>query len=153
MILEAWRICKPRYERSAFDGEGAARTPGRWNRKGQRAVYAADSQSLAVLEVLVHSSMRLARLYCLLPCSFDERLVETLDTSSLPPGWRTLVDPAWATLQAIGGEWINSMRSAVLRVPTVLVPGQHNYLINPRHSDFKKIEIGSAIDFKPDRRK
>jgi len=96
--------------------------------------------------------MRLARLYCLVPCSFDERLVETLDASSLPPGWRATVDPAWATLQDIGGEWIDSMRSAILRVPTVLVPDQHNYLINPRHSDFKKIEIGAAIDFKPDPR-
>jgi RES domain-containing protein len=152
MTLEAWRICKPKYTPSAFDGEGASRSPGRWNHRGQRLVYAADTQSLALLELLVHSSMNLVKLYCIIPCWFDEGLVETLDPSSLPVGWRTMVDPSWAPLQDIGGDWINSMRSAVLRVPTAIVPNQLNYLINPRHPDFTKIKIGTAIDYQPDPR-
>ncbi len=152
MSIEAWRICKPRYAASAFDGEGASRSPGRWNRRGQRLVYAADSQTLALLELLVHSSMSLARLYCLIPCSFDEALVEQLDPATLPKGWRRMLDPGWAPLQELGGAWIESRRSAVLRVPTVIVPGQCNYLINPLHSDFRKIKVGKAIELAPDPR-
>jgi len=152
VILKAWRICKPAYAPVAFDGEGAARASGRWNRRGQRVAYAADSQSLAILELLAHSSMSLLKLYCLVPCSFDDGLVETLDPASLPLHWRAMVDPGWAALQDIGGYWIESMRSAVLRVPTVLVPDQSNYLINPMHPDFKRVKIGAAIDYEPDPR-
>jgi RES domain-containing protein len=152
LSIEAWRICKPKYVKTAFDGEGAAREPGRWNERGQKVVYAADSQSLAVLEIVVHADAGLAAYYVLIPCSFDESLVEVLDPRTLPRNWNRLVAPSWVILQQLGGEWITSKRSAVLRVPTVVVPGQYNYLLNPGHPDFSKIQVGAPIDFAPDLR-
>jgi RES domain-containing protein len=150
--IEAWRICKPKYAQTAFDGEGAARAPGRWNIRGQKVVYTADSQALAVLEIVVHADADLASHYALIPCSFDESLVDVIDPSTLPLRWNRLVDPSWAILQQLGGAWITSKRSAVLRVPTAVVPEQYNYLLNPEHPDFSKIQIGVPIDFEPDPR-
>ncbi len=152
MTVEAWRICKPKYVRTAFDGAGAARAPGRWNTSGQKVVYTSDSQSLATLELLVHTDERLLTLYVLIPCSFDESFVEKLDPLTLPRGWQRLVDPGWAKLQQIGGDWITSHRSAVLRVPSGVVPGQCNYLLNPEHPDFSKIVIGTPLKYKLDPR-
>ena len=152
MSIEAWRICKPKYVQTAFDGEGAAREPGRWNERGQTVVYAADSKALAVLEIVVHADAGLAAYYVLIPCSFDESLVEVLDPTILPLDWNRLVAPSWVNLQQLGGEWITSKRSAVLRVPTVVVPGQYNYLLNPGHPDFSRIQVGTPIDFSLDPR-
>jgi RES domain-containing protein len=152
VIIEAWRICKPKYVPTAFDGEGAAREPGRWNERGQKVVYTADSKPLAVLEIVVHADAGLSAYYVLISCSFDESLVEVLDPNILPLKWNRLVDPSWAVLQRLGGEWIASKRSAILRVPTAVVPGQYNYLLNPEHPDFSKIQIGAPIDFEPDPR-
>jgi RES domain-containing protein len=152
VTIEAWRVCKPKYVRTAFDGEGAAREPGRWNERGQRVVYTADSKALAVLEIVVHADAGLSANYVLIPCSFGESLVEVLHPSSLPPRWSHLVDPSWAILQRLGGEWISSRRSAVLRVPTAVIPEQYNYLLNPEHPDFSKIQVGNPMDFEPDLR-
>jgi RES domain-containing protein len=152
VTIEAWRICKAKYVQTAFDGEGAAREPGRWNQRGQKVVYTADSKALAVLEIVVHADAGLAAYYLLIPCSLDASLVEVLDPSTLPLKWSSLVDPSWAILQRLGGEWIASKRSAVLRVPTAVVPEQYNYLLNPEHPDFSKIQVGAAIDFEPDAR-
>jgi len=152
VMIQAWRICKPQYASSAFDGLGAANHPGRWNSKGQKLVYTADSPALALLEIMVHSSPALALLYHLISCSFDESLVETLDPSILPSDWKNLVDPNWKPLQQLGSEWYKSARSAVLKVPTALVPQQWNYLLNPEHPDFVHVKTGEAVSFAPDPR-
>ena len=48
-----WRIAKLRYAQSAeamMSDDGARQAGGRWNSKGRRAVYAASTLSLAILE-------------------------------------------------------------------------------------------------------
>jgi RES domain-containing protein len=151
-MISAWRICRKKYALNAFDGEGAAIYPGRWNLKGQKAVYTADSQALALLEIVVHADLGLAPLYVFIECSFDDSLIESIDTSLLPSGWQSLVAPSWLPLQRLGGEWLTSKRSPVLRVPTVLVPGQSNYVLNPEQPDFARIKTGIPIGFVPDSR-
>jgi len=137
--VTAWRICKPRYAATAFDGLGAAGHPGRWNRFGQHVVYTSDSPSLAVLEILVNAP-GLLPLYSLISCAFDDSLAT--DIGQLPDGWQRLVDPSWAPLQALGSAWYESRRSAVLRVPSAVIPDQKNYILNVLHPDFAKITIG-----------
>ena len=135
MTIEAWRVCKPKYVRTAFDGEGAAREPGRWNERGQRVVYTADSKALAVLEIVVHADAGLSAYYVLIPCSFGESLVEVLDPSSLPPRWSHLVDPSWATLQRLGGGverynpmlWIGERKERILRCSPIKTNTRKEY--------------------------
>jgi RES domain-containing protein len=119
---------------------GARLYGGRWNRPGASVVYVAESQSPAVLEVLVHlDTPALQRKCVLLEVEFDASLVVDLDRSSLPENWQS--DPVPEAIQAIGDRWILSGDSAVLRVPSVLVPEESNLLLNPRHPDFWKIAV------------
>jgi RES domain-containing protein len=146
--MKAWRITKQRRARTAFSGEGARLYGGRWNSLGVPVVYVAESQSLAVLEVLVHlDAPALLDKYVFLETDFDASLVIDLDRSSLPKNWQ--FDPIPEAIQAIGDRWVLSGDSAVLRVPSVLVPMESNFLLNPRHLDFGKIGISRSYLIRP----
>lgn len=150
-MATGWRIVKSRHASTAFDGEGARLYGGRWNRLGTRMVYTSSTISLAVLEVLVHlQEASSLSSYSLISADFDDALVERLDHSMLPDGWRTY--PAPSELQRIGDEWVRSQRSAVLEVPSVIVVRESNYLLNPAHPDFSSVVIGEPEPFTFDER-
>jgi len=137
----AWRIVKASYAASAFDGEGARETGGRWNSRGVPVVYAAGSVSLAILEVLVHTAAPdLLRAYVVVPAEIDEELVSRLEPTRLPSGWRRHPPPP--QVQRTGDRWVAAGTSAVLAVPSVIVPRETNYLLNPSHPDFARLRIG-----------
>jgi RES domain-containing protein len=146
LSFSAWRITKQKHAQSAFTGEGARLYGGRWNSPGTAMIYTAQSQSLAVLEVLVHlDSPELLKKYVLFEVAVDEAYVDELDPSKLPRNWKA--DPAPSKVQTIGDDWAAGGTSAVLRVPSTLVPGESNFLLNPRHPDFRKLRIGKALPF------
>ena len=101
-------------------------------------VYTAESRSLAALEVLVHLEGP-ARGYSLLRCEFPETFVELFPAEDLPADWRS--GPAPPALAAFGDAWITSGSSVVLAVPSAIVDGERNYLLNPAHVDFAQINI------------
>ena len=146
---QAWRIIKRQYANHAFDGEGSRLYGSRWTSPGQAVSFAAASLSLATLEVLVHlqSSAPLAD-YVVFRVGFPDHLVEDLDRSSLPPTWRD--SPAPPELQAIGDAWVRGASSVVLRVPSVIVPHEHNYLINPAHPQFATLIIDGPVPLEVD---
>lgn len=146
MIRRGWRIVPEEFAATAFDGEGARLFGGRWNSAGMPMVYAAEHLSLAALEVRVHlerTSMK--KRYQCIRFDFDERLMMTFPLESLPERWQQ--EPPPPSLQAAGDHWLASMGSVVLAVPSVIIPAEHNLLINPRHPDFKKIKIGGPEPF------
>lgn len=145
-VIHAWRIVKKTYAAEAFDGEGARLLGGRWNSPGQRVVYTSENAALATLEILVHlgSASALAS-WVLIGCRIPEGLVTVADRAGLPRHWRRF--PAPEELQRIGNEWIASGASAVLKVPSAIIESEHNYLLNPEHSDFRRIGIQSPIPF------
>ncbi len=150
-MLTACRIVKSRHARGAFTGEGARIAGGRWNSPGVAMVYLAQSLSLSALEMLAHlDSDQLLRRYVVFDVRFDVEWVVTLDPALLPRNWRA--HPAPAKVQAIGDAWIASRESAVLAVPSVIVPSETNYLLNPAHPDFARLEIVDAKPFQFDRR-
>lgn len=145
-MATGWRIVKSRHANTAFDGEGARLYGGRWNSPGTRMVYTSSSVSLAVLEVLVHlQKASLLSSYSLIAARFDDALIERLERSKLPDGWRAY--PAPPELQEIGDEWVKSRRSAVLEVPSVVVERESNYLMNPAHPDFASMSLGEPEPF------
>ena len=150
MTITAWRIVKARHAGTAFDGEGARLQGGRWNPPGVAMVYTAQSAALATLEMLVHFRQGAVPAYVLIPCEFDARLVEPLDRRRLPDGWRAFPSPP--ELALIGDRWIRRAASAVLQVPSVIVPSESNYLLNPAHRGFRAIRVGSPQPFKLDLR-
>ena len=151
MTLTTWRIVKTKYLKGAFDGEGARLYGGRWNSPGKRVVYTAEHASLAILEVLVHleSSTPLPG-YSLVQVAFEESLVQELEVEGLPPNWRASPPPV--EVQSIGDQWIDEGRSAVLMVPSAILPIEAVYLFNPQHPDFNKIKISTPLPFSFDKR-
>lgn len=151
MSFTAWRITKQKHTNSGFDGSGARKFGGRWNSQGTAIVYTAQSQSLAVLEVLVHlEGPRLLEKYVLVPVEIDQSLVRTIEARELPREWRRY--PGSPALREIGDNWVRTSSSVVLKVPSALLPAESNFLLNPVHADFKKLAIGDPVAFEFDAR-
>jgi RES domain-containing protein len=143
-MLACWRIVQERFSSEAFTGEGARLYGGRWNSPGRAVVYAAGSRALTVLEMLVHlDGPQLLDRYVIYEVEVPESLVA--EVTALPRDWRD--DPVPRSTQLMGDEWLRSASSAVLRVPSVLIPEEHNYLLNPRHPEFAKIRISGPEKF------
>lgn len=149
-IRTVWRITTRRFVDQAFSGEGARLYGGRWNRMGQSVVYTAESRSLALLEMLVQDEPLRAN-YVLIPAYLPSNVsMESCDVSALPQGWRT--QASREGLQLIGDDWLRQQRTCVLRVPSAVVPAEFNFLINPRHPDFKHVTLGQPETLETDMR-
>ena len=139
--ITVWRICHQRHLETAFSGIGAELYGGRFNSPGKRVVYASGSLSLAMLEILVQANSRhRLRQHHYLTASFSAELVQHLEVDDLPRNWDAR--PPLRISQHIGDRWLEEQQSAALRVPSAIVPTEHNYLINPAHPDFSSIIIG-----------
>ena len=150
MIRRAWRIVKARHATTAFTGEGARLNGGRWNSPGERVVYASATKSLAALETLVHLIPPVTFKYVAIPIEFEESLIEAIRPGSLSFDWAD--NPPPPSAQAIGDIWVEEARSAILELPSAIVPSESNYLLNPLHPDFHQIVIGKPEIFSFDGR-
>ena len=149
--MHVWRVIKTKYASTAFDGEGARLYGARWNSRGTRVAYAASNSALAVLEVLVHM-MAAGRLpaFSLIRANLPDSMVEALPPAELPKHWDS--SPVPPEVQAIGDAWIRSGRALALQVPSAIVAGSHNLLINPAHADFGRFQVESQEPFAFDQR-
>jgi RES domain-containing protein len=147
-----YRICKTKYVTTAFDGEGAFRFGGRWNRRGTRMIYTAGSLALAALEMLVHlDDDDLILAYSYIVADIPAELILSVKAfRQLPKNWNA--SPTPASLQKLGDDWVREQVSAVLEVPTAIVPREKNYLLNPAHPDFAKIKLEKPKRFVFDER-
>jgi RES domain-containing protein len=147
-----YRIFKTKHTAAWSNGEGAFRYGGRWNLPGTRMLYCADTLSLAALELLVNiRSEELLHAYSFAKIEVDEQLVLPIEKfGNLPEDWNGQPPPR--PVQQIGSTWVESMVSAVLKVPTVLLPGEFNYLINIAHPSFSLIRLGKPAPFNFDAR-
>lgn len=132
-------------------GEGALRYGGRWHSPGRRVVYLAGSLALASLELLVHLRVPdVLRAYRKLCVGIPPELVKAVDLRELPADWaRTSLHPA---TQRIGDDWLDSLESAVLAVPSAVVIDEVNYIVNPGHPGFCSVEPGEITDYRYDPR-
>ncbi len=148
--MRVWRICLRRYRR--FDGEGARLYGGRWNHAGTSLVYTSGSLSLAALELFVHVDIDIAPSGLIaIPADIPDHLgVDNVEVANLPRNWRAY--PAPEALKGIATEWINKASTAVLGVPSAVIPSEWNYLLNPRHADFGRIRIQNSLPFEFDAR-
>ena len=148
-----WRICEATFAESAFSGEGASIVGGRWNSKGKRMVYTAEHLSLAILELFVHLNVPTVErdFFVAIKAEISDNLdVEYMDIERLPSDW--YLPSSKSSLQAFGDEWIDSIRTPILAVPSAIVPQEFNYLINPLHSQFERLIIDRPQPFNFDAR-
>ncbi len=138
-----WRIATdtPDYVADDLAGTGARLTDGRWNRPGLSVLYCACSPSLACIETLVHpgtGSLPMNRYLVAIDIRnavWDSKMTET--ASSLPVGWDAT--PAGKVSLDFGDAWLSAGTSAVLTVPSVIVPEDAIILINPQHPDSTRL--------------
>ncbi len=136
--MRVWRIANR--NRVKLDGAGASRSGGRWNSKGVAVVYASGTLALAILEKLVHVDIDLLPVgEVVLEIDVPDALISAFPPRRLPRGWRRT--PASAATQRLGDSWVRAGGSAVLAVPSVVVPSELNYLINPSHQDASRIRV------------
>ena len=146
MTLTGWRIVPEDQAATAFDGEGARLYGGRWNSVGVAMVYASQHKSLAALELRVHiDTTKKIKRYQSFGFQFEEDLMEVFRAGALPEDWQQ--EPPPPSLQQLGDAWVQAATSPILAVPSVIIPDELNYLLNPKHTHFAKIKIGKPTDF------
>ncbi len=146
-----YRLSKSRHAKD-LSGKGAEKFGGRWNSKGVAMVYTSDSRALCTAEIAVHTPLGN------LPVDYemavihipDNTIIPELDPSELPPDWNSV--PHSHGTQVIGDNFVSNDQFLVLKVPSAVVQGEFNYLINPAHDDFKSISIEKTEPFAFDKR-
>jgi RES domain-containing protein len=146
-----YRIVMSAYARD-LSGAGPRLYGGRWNPKGVSVIYTSESRALAVLEFYVHLSRSvilpgLSIVSIDIPDSVSRKEIAMSD---LPKNWRTY--PAPPELAAIGAEWVRSRESLLLHVPSAIMPPERNILINPVHSEMRKVRIIEIEEYGLDQR-
>ncbi|MBI5316431.1 MAG: RES domain-containing protein [Nitrospirae bacterium] len=149
--MRVWRIIPKLHLSQAFDGEGARQFGGRWNRIGTRVVYTSATLSLAALEFFVNLDRdtepdQLVAISADIP---DDLRIGHIEVSDLPKNWRSY--PVPEELQDFGTAWVASASTAMLVVPSAVIPDERNYLLNPAHPDFKRLRLNrpEAFHFDP----
>lgn len=146
--MQTYRITQTRYAHSLV----ASGVEARWNSKGMLVIYTAGSIALACLENLVHrtgASLQ-AGDFSIATVNIPDTIIQideiTIDElSKADKGWASATN--YPLTQKMGDEWLNSLKSAVLKVPSAIIPNEFNYLLNATHPNFKKIELISVNKF------
>ena len=149
--MTLFRLTRLKYA-GKLTGYGASLYGNRWNSKGVEMVYTAESRSLAMAEVMVHLTL------ASLPSDFmmveievpNEVTYAVLKPFELNKNWNA--NPFVSSTQKTGDAFIHSGKSCLLKVPSAVVQGDSNYLINPYHIQFKLIKIAASSNFPFDHR-
>lgn len=152
--MRVYRIEREKYLATTLSGKGAALSEGfRWNSLNTELVYTADSRALAILEISVHldlsEDLPTDRFFVEIDIP-DELEIEELSLNNLPANWDE--KPPLVITQFIGDDFVEARNTAVLKVPSSIVPLEFNYLINPNHPDANKIKVIAAKALMFDRR-
>jgi RES domain-containing protein len=148
--VRVWRIARAAH--AACDGAGARRHGSRWTPRGVPAVFTSATLSLAALERFVHSDSDLepVDLVAILVDIGENISIESVNLGDVPPDWRSF--PAPPALAVIGDQWLRASRTAVLSVPSVVIPHERNFVLNPIHREFADLSIGRSEPFSFDPR-
>lgn len=149
--MVVYRLSRKKYAHE-LSGKGAALMGNRWNSKGVEMIYTSDSRALAMAEVAVHLTLAtlptdFVLLEILLP---ENSSILELNIQTLSKNWNAF--PHYLETQLIGDQFIRDNVFAVMKVPSAVVQGDFNYLINPYHSQFNKIKISAQLPFLFDQR-
>ena len=151
-MTTVYRLLRKPFAATPFDGEGSYRYGGRWSAPGTRVANTAEHLSLAIIEYLVHldpnhppQDLMLAR--ARVPEDLPKLQVRA---DELPRGWQDYPSPE--SLALIGEKFVRDGETAVLIVPSAVAPTENNWLLNPQHPHFRKIELERAEPFHHDPR-
>lgn len=146
-----YRLSKSKHAKD-LSGKGAEKFGGRWNSKGVAIVYTSDSRALCTAEIAVHTPLGIIPFdYAIIAINIpDKAIIPELELSELPKDWKSI--PHSHSTQEIGDRFVDAEKFLAIKVPSAVVQGEFNYLLNPEHSDFKNIKIEKIEPFSFDER-
>ncbi|HLW31713.1 MAG TPA: RES family NAD+ phosphorylase [Aequorivita sp.] len=149
--MRVFRLSRKKYAKG-LSGKGAAKFGNRWNSKGVETFYTAESRALAMAEVLLHLSLgALPDDYMMIEIEIPDSIkIEILNSNSLGENWNS--NPLDPQTQALGDAFIHLKKKCALKVPSAVVKGDFNYLLNPNHHEIDQIKIVSITEFPFDNR-
>lgn len=149
--MRVFRLIRKKYG-IELSGKGVSLSGNRWNSKGTELIYCADSRALAMAEVAVHLSLSiLPKNYVMIEIDIPNYVkIAALPKDDLPANWSSF--PHVLDTQQIGDAIVAKRKNCILKVPSAVVPGDFNFLINPQHPDFPAIQILGQEDFPFDSR-
>jgi RES domain-containing protein len=134
--MELFRITRSEYQ-DDLSGIGAFYNGGRWNTPRNAMLYTSSHRSLAMLEVLVHWHKTVTPPnYVIVSLEIPDDIA-TITAPYLVPDWYE--DQQWS--KEVGDSWLKEGNSLLLRVPSVVVKQEQNYLVNPMHADMLSLKI------------
>jgi RES domain-containing protein len=139
--MEVYRITQQEFTED-LTGNGARLFGGRWNSEGFFALYVSSSRSLALLETLAHTPAKMldVRVYHLIALSVPENmLTQKVSVKNLLPGWDAPDTRPFT--KKIGDTFLSNKRNLMLEVPSVIMPEEINFVINPLHQDMKQVKV------------
>ncbi len=145
-----FRITKSKYAND-LSGRGAEKAGGRWNHKGTPVLYTCQSRALAAMELAVHITLSTIRNdFVMLTIEIPETPIDILAFKRLPEDWKQYPFPM--STQSVGTKWLTENSGLVLQVPSVVIEGDYNFLINPFHPLFIRVRIIESKAFEFDTR-
>ncbi len=147
--MRVYRFVSTRFP-DALSCEGARRSGGRWNSKGVAVLYCATSESLALLELRVHSPHPYPRTRLKFVIEVPDDAVTPIGFDSLPRGWDKL--PPGPASKRLGDGWVASRSSLGLLIPSVVAVDERNLILNPDHPRFGEVRVASKSRVKMDSR-
>ncbi len=147
--MTVYRICNPQFS-DDLSGTGSKMYGGRWNSKGIAMLYTSEHISLGVLEMLVHNHFTdFATELSLLHINFADTVgIKEVKNNKLKKDWIN----DFEYTQFMGDQFIKTGMYAILKVPSAVIKEEHNFIINPLHTDFKKIKVAQTVSFSTDKR-
>lgn len=140
-----YRIGRTKYAND-LTGEGARLNGGRWNHRLTACVYTSESQALAVLEYTVNVNIDdIPRALSISTLEIPENNILKLTIAMLPGDWRAA--PAPASTKDFGSQLLKKAEFAVIKVPSAVIPGEYNFLLNPLHKGSSAFSIVDVEDF------
>jgi RES domain-containing protein len=148
--MRVYRLSKEKYARD-LSGKGAERIGGRWNSKGVPMLYTANSRALCVAEIAVHVPLGILPIdYCLVSLEIPDDSIGELSEKLLPDDWKSF--PHVESTQQLGNKHIAEQGTLALKVPSAVVQGECNYLLNPLHARFAEVKLVGVEPFEFDGR-
>lgn len=144
--MRVYRLCKSKFS-SDLSGKGAELAGGRWNSKGKAMLYTSQSRALCTAEIAVHTPLgNIPKDYEIIEINLPDLVkIKELAFEDLPKDWKSI--PQSYSTQKIGDAFLDDKKELILKVPSVVVQGDFNFLINPLHPKFKELDINLIQPF------